>query len=339
MLILLAIAQACIRSSSSSRDFVVSLEGQLVFQDFAAGGMWQAMSFSNNGMAIEQLDKPEPGIFSEDKEWLLLLVEEEDTNGDGVIDWRDLSSLYLARAASSEKKQVDLPFPVHTCAWGTEYMIAACSFASSDVNSSEDTDAEDNNIVYVVNLASGELLRRLSDPAKTSWDLRWSPDGSMIAFQVGTRSDGRLQEEGIQVVDVQTGELVYEIVESSASEPTWSPDGTRIAFVASLEPGIYSEARIEHMYRDVFYVHLGDGTSSPVNITQTSRFTEVPAPLTELGGIWVRHPLWSPDGKAIASVWSRDSSDQIWITEVDGDEWAQLTRGAGHSYYLVEWRP
>jgi len=101
----------------------------------------------------------------------------------------------------------------------------------------------------------------------------------------------------------------------------------------------YSDATIEGMYRDVFYVDLDDEIPIIVNITQTSRFSSIPASLTELGGIWVSQPVWSPNGKAISSVWIQDESQQIWVTSVDGDEWSRLTSGAGHRYHIIEWRP
>jgi hypothetical protein len=336
-LLLLLSTQACISSSRGSRGFVASLEGELVFKDFSADDLWHVWDFSSATVRKRPREESALGVVSPDGKWQLLFIREKDTNNDGVVDYSDLARLYLSRVGSLERRLVGLPFPVGICSWGTEYMIAACSFAASDVNPDKHTG--DNSVIYLVDLESGELLRRLSDPAQSSWSLMWSPDGSLIAFEVGTRNEGRLEEEGIQVVNVRTGELVYEIVEPSADEPVWSPDSTRLAFVASLESGEYSEATIERMYRDVFYVDLRDESLAIVNVTRTSRFSKIPACLTHLGGIMVSNPIWSPDGEAIASVWRQDSSEQIWVTSVDSDDWAQLTRGSGHRYLLIEWQP
>lgn len=314
-----------------------------MFTDSRLNDAWGVLDFSGDNATIKHTDESVLGVFSPDREWELLLIGEEDTNNDGVIDQSDRSSLYLSRVGSSEKERVDLPYPVGTCTWGVEYMVAACSFAASDVSTDENAGTGDNRVLYMVDLKSGELLRRLSDPSKSSWAPSWSPDGSMVAFEIGTinedRLEDRLEEKGIQVVDVQTGDLIYEIAEPFADEPVWSPDGTRLAFVASLGSGEYSGATIEHMYRDVFYVDLCDESPAVINVTRTSRFSKIPAPLTHLGGIWVHQPNWSPDGSAIASVWSQDDSEQIWVTSVDGDEWAQLTKGKGHQYFIVEWHP
>ena len=344
ILALLLLALSCVCLATDSGDFIAALDGQLVFENSSADGIWHwhQIDFSGTGMETEQLSELEAGIFSKDKEWKLVLVKEQDTNGDGVIDWHDGSSLYLSHTDSLDKNRVNVPFPVRTCAWGTDHMTVACSFASSDVLAGEDLDRSGNSVVYLVDLESGELLRQLSDPAKTSWAFTLSPDGSKIALQVGTRTrTGRIEEletEGFQIVDVQTGELIYEISEPSAGIPSWSQNSRQIAFAAALEAGEFSEATIEGMYRDVFRVNLDDESHTAVNVTRTSRFSEVPACMTELGGISVSNPVWSPDGNAIAFVWRQDGSEQIWVTSVDGDERAQLTR-KGHQYLIVEWHP
>jgi Tol biopolymer transport system component len=340
VLVLLLSIPACASPPRSSDGFVTSLRGKLIFvSDASTGRGWYELDFPTTTAILKERREPESGILSKDGQWRLLFVQEKDTNHDGTIDWRDFSSLYLARANGSEKRQVALPFPVETCAWGTEFMIVACTFSSSDVNPNESKVTGNNSVIYVVDLESGKLLRRLSDPTKTSWSLEWSPDGKMLAFQIGIEDKNGLEPAGIQVVDTRTGEVTYEIAEPSASEPAWSPNGTKLAFVASLEPGEYSGATIQRMYHDVFYIDMGDRVRVVKNVTRTSHFTKIPAALTELGGIWVSDPVWSPDGEAIASVWKQDGDEQIWVTSADGNRWAQLTDKAGSHYSLVEWQP
>jgi Tol biopolymer transport system component len=194
---------------------------------------------------------------------------------------------------------------------------------------------------YVVDFSSGNTkAKQISAPDGPADEVAGLfPDKSLMASQIGAVKEGQWEPEGIQVVDTQTEQLVFEVQDPLASEPVWSPDGTRLAFVANLEPGQYTGATIEGMYRDVFYVDLESDDRALVNVTQTSRFSSIPACLTELGGIWVLSPVWSPDGKAIASIWERDSKEEIWITSVEGEEWFRLAGGTGHLYLLVEWIP
>lgn len=337
MLVLLT-TQACGVVGRGSQTFIASLEGQLVFQDMSAHETWYMLDFTGATVRKEASEALPLGVISPDGLWQLYFDRSEDTNDDGAIDYRDLADVYVSRVGRPGSTLVDLPFPVHTCVWGKEYPIVACSFAASDVAGGVST-ALDNSVFYVVDLASGELLRRLSDPAKSSWSLAWSPDGYRVAFEIGTGSEGRLKQAGIQVVDARTGELVYELLEASADDLVWSPDSTRLAFVATLAPGEYSDAVVARMYRDVHYLDFGEGVVTLANVTRTSRFSDIPAALTHLGGIMVSSPVWSPNGQVIASVWRRDSSEQIWVTSVEGDDCARLTNRLERRYILVQWRP
>jgi Tol biopolymer transport system component len=194
LVVLLVSIQACISPSRSSGDFVASQEGQLVFEDFSStGDVWYKMDFSGAVVKTEILDKPEPGILSRDGEWVLFLVREQDTNNDSIVNQDDLSSLYLARAGSPERKRVDVPFPVGICTWGAECIIVACSFASGDVGVNSNNASGSNGVIYLVDLESGELLRQLSDPTKSSWLPIWSPDGSMIAFGRGIETKNGIE--------------------------------------------------------------------------------------------------------------------------------------------------
>jgi hypothetical protein len=204
--------QACIVRGQSSRDFIASLEGELVFYDVSRTN-WRVLDFSGGTVRSKLIGRISQGVVSPDGEWQLLFIEETDTNGDGVVDESDQSSVYLSRMEGAEKRRVNLPFPVYVCAWRPESMVAACSFDVRDVNPDSALETMDNRVYYLVSLESGELLQRLSDPYRTSWSLRWSPDGSMVALQVGTREGDQLIEEGLQVIEVASGELLYEFSE------------------------------------------------------------------------------------------------------------------------------
>ena len=192
---------------------------------------------------------------------------------------------------------------------------------------------------YVMDFSRSAEVRQIDVPKTISETLGLSPDGNMNALQVGATVDGQWVSKGIQVVDTRTGQLIFDFAESSATEPAWSLDSSRLAFVANLASGEYSGGTIKGMYSDVFYVDLRSKTHAIVNVTETSRFSKIPAPLTELGGISIYNPIWSPDGKAIASVWHQDDGETIWVASVDGNDWARLVGGTGHEYRLVEWRP
>jgi dipeptidyl aminopeptidase/acylaminoacyl peptidase len=65
-------------------------------------------------------------------------------------------------------------------------------------------------------------------------DLRWSPDGSKLAFTLGEPPIGAERQSHIWVFDAATG-LARQFTSSAKSErhPRWSPDGTRLAFLSN----------------------------------------------------------------------------------------------------------
>lgn len=335
---LAVLLQSCTTQLKNSGSFIPSLEGQLVFSDLSSSDGWSMVDFSDATAKIKQLASFTSDTLSPDGIWRLSSVQEEDTNGDGVVDFQDLSSLYLEHTKDMGRRKIPLLSPVGACGWGPN-MTAVCSFASNDVGNS-DVSLEDTSVIYQIDLFSGELLKLLSDPTESSsWVPIVSPNREWVAFETAFKTEEGLKPGGIRVIDIQTGRLIYAITESSAREPVWSPDSMRIAFVASLAYGEYSETTIKGMYNDVFYVDLNDEAHMAVNVTRTSRFSKIPAPLTDEGGIMVGNPVWSPDGKTIASVWRQYSKQEIWTTSVDGDGWAKLVGGPDHQYYLIEWKP
>lgn len=74
--------------------------------------------------------------------------------------------------------------------------------------------------IWAVN-NDGTGNRRLTSDGK-SWHPRWSPDGSLLAFE---------RDKDIYVMR-STGALLRRVTTTGrAHQPTWSPDGKRIAFV------------------------------------------------------------------------------------------------------------
>ena len=118
----------------------------------------------------------------------------------------------------------------------------------------------DRQAIYVID-ADGSNLRVLFDQPGSSgpWDVRWSPDGSRIAYMVSVRSPNPDDPEHPGIIPQLW------IVDADGSHPTklfeggacclagssiglsWSPDGTMIAFDAK-PPGSAYEVGHAHLY-------------------------------------------------------------------------------------------
>ncbi|MBA3568483.1 MAG: S9 family peptidase [Pyrinomonadaceae bacterium] len=87
--------------------------------------------------------------------------------------------------------------------------------------------------IYVMPLASGAEIKRLTSGDSSASGPRWSPDGRKIAYVTGGQiwvmdHDGDDKE---QVTKISTG----------ASGPVWSPDGKSIAFTSEVYPECTNE--------------------------------------------------------------------------------------------------
>jgi len=145
-------------------------------------------------------------------------------------------------------------------------------------------------------------------PSQTVYDskgvqvagLSWSPDGSMIAFGVGSYFGSHGKPARIATMHPDgSGFRWITNDKGNAGFPSWSPDGKRIVYrVAGSEQGL----RI---------VNVADGEIT----TLTTQYDDFPG--------------WSPKGDVIAFTSFRDGSFEIYVMRPDGTQVKRLTHDGG----------
>jgi Tol biopolymer transport system component len=139
----------------------------------------------------------------------------------------------------------------------------------------------------------GSNAQRLTDYALYATFPRWSPDGSKILLNRGSKaylipSSGFGSPEPILPDDKE-----------NQNEPNWSPDGSRIVFSTGGQGEIKSDIRILSL------------ASQKVSILP--------------GSVGMFSPRWSPDGRLIAAL--DVSSLDLKVFEFETKKWSLLRKG------------
>ncbi len=170
-------------------------------------------------------------------------------------------------------------------------------------------------------------IRRLTFEPGLEQEPTLSPDGNYVAYT--TDRAGNLD---IEILPLAGGN-VTRITDHPAddAQPAWSPDGTRLAFVSAREND--SGLLVTSGYL---------GAASTYVASEGGDIYLMPAlggPATKLVDD-ATYPTWSPDGKEIAFLSTRDGDWRIWKIPVSGGEPQQLTRGDPNAFdYHPAWSP
>lgn len=173
--------------------------------------------------------------------------------------------------------------------------------------------------VWTASLVDSAAPSQLFASRGSAGNLRWSPDGSAIAF-----TSARGDHGFVGVFDVRARRLTY--LDPSVDRdgaPIWSPDGKRVAFVR--QPADTREP-----------VHLAKRTGMPWSIrvvdVATGKGTEIWRAHAGAGSVF--HPLaaddqlaWSADGR-IVFPWEESGWAHLYSVAVSGGAAMPLMSGA-----------
>lgn len=225
--------------------------------------------------------------------------------------------------------------------------------------------------IWSVSLSAGAPPSQLIHSKGQARDLRWSPDGSRLAF-VTSRSDHSF----IAVYNVAAQSITY--LDPSVdrdSDPVWSPDGKKIAFLrtpsAPLTLGAHRSASTPWSIRiadpdsgdgaELWHASEGPGSvfhpmsaesqlfwgagdhiifpwerTGWLHLYSISTHGDVPKPLNHPGDFEIENASLSPDRRTVLFSSNENDPDRrhLWRVSVTGEDQLELTPGVG-----IEWSP
>ncbi|MHC5066306.1 MAG: prolyl oligopeptidase family serine peptidase [Planctomycetota bacterium] len=197
--------------------------------------------------------------------------------------------------------------------------------------------------IVLMDLASGDT-KTLSRPG-SSFNARWSPDGSQIAFLANR--DGAAQ---IHVMDA-AGTVAVQVSDhpGGVSNLAWSPKGTHFSFTSEVKldqqvtdiypdlpqakARLYDDLLVRHWdhwkpgtYSHLFVITVGGGEARDLMAGE-----RVDTPLKPFGG--GEQIAWSPDGKQLCYTAKRvdnpesSTNSDLYLVSIEGGEHRNLTEG------------
>lgn len=171
---------------------------------------------------------------------------------------------------------------------------------------------------------NGENPKNAVTQKGTAADLRWSPDGSALAFVSNRQNHGiigvyRPADKELRYLDASVDRDI---------EPVWSPDGSRIAFIREPAQGYIFEARRQGEPWSIRIADVASGAGHEV-------FRAKPGSGSVFHPIVANQQLFWAAGNRLVFPWELTGWCHLYSVPTAGETYSELTPGEGEVEHVA----
>jgi len=213
--------------------------------------------------------------------------------------------LYLADAETGERKRTLVKSARSGSFESLRYLTSASSWSPDGERVAFVAKSTGRDAIHIANVRTGEIERKWTPELNGVQTPSWSPDGRRIVFTglLGGVSDLYIWDTTSEAMEQLTADRYAQL------HPSWSPDGRTIAFATDRTP----ETNLDQLVFGPLRIALLD---------LETRGQELLA--GQDGGLSI-NPAWSPDGRAIAYLSTREGLFDAYLHELDTGQTLRLT--------------
>ncbi len=226
--------------------------------------------------------------------------------------------LYLADATTGKRLKRLTTSTLNPEFEELRYIYSQSSFSPDGRTLAFTAQTGGKDVIYLEDVKSLTVLRRLDTGLESMIAPTWSPDGKQLVFsgaKGGFTNLYRIDSDGRNLQQITTGDW-------AALMPVWSPDGRRVAFVSDRGPNT-----------DFQTLKFGKWQINVLDM-QTGNIDVIPGQAGKN-----LNPQWAPDGKSLAYISDRTGIAQLFIYDFDAKEHYQITKFIGGVQSLTENSP
>ncbi len=214
--------------------------------------------------------------------------------------------MYLADAKTGKPERTLVKSARSGSFESLRYLTSSSSWAPDGERVAFVAQSSGRDAIHIVNVRTGQIEMKWTPDLNGLQTPHWSPDGTRIVFTglLGGVSD-------LFIWDTRTDRMEQLTADRYAQlHPAWSPDGKTIAFATDRT----SETNLDRLVFGPLRISLLD--------LDTREQTLVAG---QAGGLSI-NPSWSPDGRTIAYLSTREGLFDAYLYELDTGATLRLTR-------------